>query len=80
MFRVFGDIPHCLNQRHDIILLGEKDEVEHRKTLRTVLQRAKDYGITFNKKKCKFEQEELNRILWPHLKRKLTLYSPDFPH
>ena len=58
MFRIFGDIPDCLNQRDDI-LLGGRDEKEHRKVLRTVLQRAKDYGVTFNKEKCQFEQEEI---------------------
>ena len=58
MFRIFGDIPHCLNQRDDI-LLGGRDEKEHRKVLRTVLQREKDYGVTFNKEKCQFEQEEI---------------------
>ena len=58
MFKVFGDIPHCLNQRDDI-LLGGRDEREHREVLQTVLQRARDYGITFNREKCEFEKEEI---------------------
>ena len=58
MFRVFGDIPHCLNQRDDI-LLGGRDEEEHREVLRTVLQRAKDHGITFNREKCQFGRAEI---------------------
>ena len=58
IFRIFGDIPHCLNQRDDI-LLGGKDKEEHREALKAVLQRAKDCGITFNKEKCQFEWEEI---------------------
>ena len=37
MFRIFRDVPHCLNQRDDI-LLGGREEAEHREVLRTVLQ------------------------------------------
>ena len=55
---VFRDIPHCLNQRYDI-LLGGRDEEEHREVLRTVLQRAKDHGITFNREKCQFGRAEI---------------------
>ena len=58
MFRIFGDIPHCLNQR-DVILLGGRDEAEHREVLKTVLQRAKDNGITFNREKCQFGREQV---------------------
>ena len=58
MFRIFGDIPHCTHQRDDIIL-GGRDETEHNEVLRTVLKRAKDHGITFNKEKCQFEKEEI---------------------
>ena len=47
MYRIFGDIPYCMNQRDDI-LIGGRNIAEHNKTLRTVLQRAEDYGITFN--------------------------------
>ncbi|KAL9986101.1 hypothetical protein ACROYT_G000181 [Oculina patagonica] len=32
MFRVFRDIPHCLNQRDDI-LMGGRDETEHKEVL-----------------------------------------------
>jgi len=53
MFQIFGDIPLCMNQRDDIIL-GGKDREEHNKTLRRVLQRAKDYGIKFNREKSEF--------------------------
>ena len=58
MFRIFGDIPHCLNQRDDI-LLGGRDDAEHTNVLRTVLQRARDHGITFNKEKCQFGKEQI---------------------
>ena len=39
MFRAFRDIPHCLNQR-DNILLGGRDVAEHKEVLKTVLQQA----------------------------------------
>ena len=58
MFRIFGDIPHCLNQRDDI-LLGGRDETEHREVLKTVLKRARDHGITFNREKCQFGKEQI---------------------
>ena len=58
MYRIFGDIPHCLNQRDDI-LIGGKTLVEHNATLETVLQRAADFGITLNKEKCIFGVQEL---------------------
>lgn len=58
MQRIFGDIPRCLNQRDDI-LIGGRNEEEHDKTLEQVLQRASDYGITFNKEKCILNTETL---------------------
>ena len=58
MFRIFGDIPKCLNQRDDILIGGCTLE-DHNKTLETVLQRAKDFGITFNREKCLFGVSEL---------------------
>ena len=59
MFKAFGDdIPHCLNRRNDI-LLGGRGEAVHKETLKTVLQRARDRGVTFNKKKCQFGKEQI---------------------
>lgn len=58
MFRIFGDILMCLNQRDDI-LIGGKNIKEHNATLVTILQRAQDFSITFNLDKCKFGVEEL---------------------
>ncbi|CAG2239919.1 unnamed protein product [Mytilus edulis] len=58
MYRIFGDIPKCLNQRDDI-LIGGKTMEEHDKTLETVLQRARDFGVTFNREKCQFGVSEL---------------------
>ncbi|XP_045187538.2 uncharacterized protein K02A2.6-like [Mercenaria mercenaria] len=58
MFRIFGDIPFCLNQRDDILIGGINME-EHNRTLEAVLQRAKDFGITFNKQKCQFGVKDL---------------------
>ena len=58
MYRIFGDIPHCLNQK-DNILIGGTTLAEHNKTLEAVLQRARDFGITLNKEKCLFGVREL---------------------
>ena len=59
MFRISGDIPMCLSQRDDI-LIGGRDIAEHNKTVEAVLQRAQDFGITFNREKCKFGVDELD--------------------
>ena len=56
MYRIFGDIPRCLNQRDDILIGGTTME-EHNKTLEAVFQRAKDFGVTFNLDKCQFGEE-----------------------
>ena len=58
IYRIFGDIPRCLNQRDDI-LLGGRNLEEHNKTLESVLQRASDFGITFNPDKCLFGVSEI---------------------
>ena len=58
IYRIFGDIPRCLNQRDDI-LLGGRNLEEHNKTLQSVLQRASDFGITFNPDKCLFGVSEI---------------------
>ena len=58
IYRIFGDIPKCLNQRDDI-LLGGRNMEEHDKTLEVVLQSAVDSGVTFNPDKCQFGVEEI---------------------
>ena len=58
MFRIFGDIHHCLNQRRDI-LLGGRDQTEHREVLEMVLKRARDHRITFNREKWQFGVEQI---------------------
>ncbi|KAL9953640.1 hypothetical protein ACROYT_G041090 [Oculina patagonica] len=57
MYRIFGDIPQCLNQRDDI-LIGASNWKEHNETLESVFQKAEDYGITFNEPKCEFGQKK----------------------
>ena len=59
MYRIFGDIPYCMNQRDDI-LIGGRTIAEHNKTHRAVLQRAEDFGITFNREKCEFGVDEID--------------------
>ena len=58
MFRAFRDIPHCLNQRDDI-LLGGRDIAEHKEVLKTVLQQARDHAVTFNKEKRQFGKGQI---------------------
>ena len=58
IYCIFGDIPRCLNQGDDI-LLGGRNLEEHNKTLESVLQRASDFGITFNPDKCLFGVSEI---------------------
>ena len=58
MFRIFGDIPNCLNQRDDILIGGATLE-DHNRTSEAVLQRANDFGITLNKEKCLFGVQDL---------------------
>ena len=59
MFWIFGDIPRCLNQRDDI-LIGGIDGAEHDKTLKEVLQKARDFNITFNREKCEFRTDKID--------------------
>ena len=58
VYKVFGNIPRCLNQRDDI-LIGGKDAEEHNQTLEAVLKTAAANGVTFNLDKCQFGVEEL---------------------
>ena len=57
MFRIFKDIPNCLNQRDDILIGGATLE-DHNETLEKVLQRASNFGITLNREKCQFGVSE----------------------
>ena len=50
IYKIFGNIPRSANQRDDI-MIGGKTAEEHDETLNTVLQKAKDFGITFTKDK-----------------------------
>ena len=58
MFKIFGDIPYCMNQRDDI-LIGGRNLKAHNATLAAVLKRAEDFGITFNQDKYQFAVEEI---------------------
>lgn len=52
-------LPRCLNQRDDILVDG-RDREEHDEALESVLQRAADFGITFNSEKCQFGVSEID--------------------
>ena len=58
MYRIFGDIHHCLNQRDGILICG-KNTKDHDKTLEQVLKRAVEFGVTFNPAKCQFGIDKL---------------------
>jgi len=58
MYRIFGDIPQCLNQRDDT-LIGASNWKKHNETLESVFQKAEDYGITLNEPKCEFGQKQI---------------------
>ena len=58
MFRIFGDIPKCLNQPDDI-LIGGTTLVDHNEFLEKILQLASDFGITLNREKCQFGVNKL---------------------
>ena len=59
MYRIFGDIPYCMNEGDDI-LIGGRNMEEHYKTLQAVLQRVVDVGIIFNREKCEFPADEID--------------------
>ena len=59
MYQIFGDIPRCLNQR-DNIMIGGATREEHDKTLREILQRARDHNVTFNKDKYEFRRTTID--------------------
>ena len=40
-------------------MIGGRTEEEHNETLQKVLMRAEEYGVTFNKQKCKFGCQEI---------------------
>ena len=58
IFKIFGEIPDCMCQRDDI-LIGGRNLKEHNATLSAVLQRAEEFGITFNQDKCQFGVKEI---------------------
>ena len=53
VYKIFGNIPRCLNQRDDI-LIGGVDMKEHNEVLKSILSRAEEYGVTFSREKCMF--------------------------
>ena len=57
MLPIFGDTLLCMNQR-DNIILGRKNKEYHR-TFERVLQRAKEYGVKFNREKSEFGKREI---------------------
>ena len=55
------DIPNVLNISNDVIVFGTT-QAEHDYTLRAVFQRFSDNGLTLNRAKCKFNQDQLNFV------------------
>ena len=61
MYRIFGDIPHCLNQRDDI-LIGGSTLAEHYQTLETVLQRQGTSALRLIKRNVSLGFKNLNSM------------------
>ena len=57
--QVIHDIPGCRNISDDIIVFG-KNQHEHDKALRAVLQRLREKNLTLNKDKCEFNQSSIS--------------------
>ena len=58
MDQILKDIPNTSCILDDIIITEKSDEL-HLKTLETVLQRLQDYNLRVNRDKCSFFQEEI---------------------
>ena len=52
------DIPNVINISEDVIVYGAT-QTEHDDMLRSVFQRLADKGLTLNKQKCLFNQDQL---------------------
>lgn len=61
MVRLFGDIEGLIIYMDDFLIYSSNAS-EHRKILETVLERAKNVGLRFNKNKSKFFQEEIKFV------------------
>ena len=53
------DIPNVLNISDNVIVFGTT-QAEHGHTLQAVFQRFSDKGVTLNREKCEFNQDQLN--------------------
>ena len=56
---VLSGLTGVINMSDDIIVFG-KNQAEHDKRLRSVLERLEQNGLTLNEKKCEFNKEELD--------------------
>lgn len=61
MSEIISDIEGAANDQGDIIVFG-KDNEEHDKALKQVLDRVRDSGLKLNKKKCVFSVTETTLI------------------
>ena len=59
--QTLGGIPGVLNVSDDILVYGKSPE-EHDNNLKQVLSRLREKGLTLNKKKCAFSQDNLGYI------------------
>ena len=56
--QILQEIPNCRNNADDIIKFAKNQE-QHDKTLRLVLQRIRDKNLTLNKAKCEYNKSQL---------------------
>ena len=59
--QIFGDIEGVIIYLDDIMIWG-KDEKEHNERVNKVLQRAKEWNVTFNLRKCIFGASEVKYV------------------
>lgn len=68
-FKIFGNIPGVKLYIDDIIIYAHSTE-EHNKIIKDVFRRADEYGVRFNKEKCKFllkEVKYMKKQIWSYL-------------
>ena len=60
-YQIFGDIEGVLILIGDV-MVWDKDRNEHNARLKKVLDRAREYNVKFNLKKCQFGKQEVKYI------------------
>ena len=65
MNEIFEDLPGVVGITDDVCVHG-KDEEEHDRNLKELMDRAKETGLVFNSDKCTIKTTR-DQLLWQHL-------------